>query len=113
MRHLLLMLLHLLSKLGKLLRPGGAKSLVAENILLKQQLLILRRSRRRAPNLRFRVTAPSSSSPRTGPGSRELINNCSYRVNCSLEVCISREDFHRLVSISESVGDLKNEEVML
>jgi len=52
MPHVLLILLHLLSKLGKLLRPGGAKSLVAENILLKQQLLILRRSRRRAPNLR-------------------------------------------------------------
>ena len=50
--HVLLILLHLLSKLGKLLRPGGAKSLVAENILLKQQLLILRRSRRRTPNLR-------------------------------------------------------------
>ena len=52
MPHVLLILLRLLSKLGKLLRPGGAKSLVAENILLKQQLLILRRSRRRAPNLR-------------------------------------------------------------
>ncbi len=52
MRHVLFILLHLLSKMGKLLRPGGAKSLVAENILLKQQLLILRRSRRRAPNLR-------------------------------------------------------------
>src|SRR5947209_6861709 len=52
MRHVLLILLHLLSKMCKLLRPGGAKSLVAENVLLKQQLLILRRSRRRAPNLR-------------------------------------------------------------
>src|SRR6266699_959447 len=52
MRHVLLILLHLLSKMGKLLRPGGAKSLVAENILLQQQLLILHRSRRRAPNLR-------------------------------------------------------------
>src|SRR5437016_262792 len=52
MQHVLLTLLHLLSRLGKLFRPGGAKSLVAENILLKQQLLILRRSRRRAPNLR-------------------------------------------------------------
>ena len=34
----------------KLLRPGGAKSLVAENLLLKEQLLILTRSRQRAPN---------------------------------------------------------------
>jgi len=49
MRHVLFLILHLLSKL---LRSGAAKSLVAENILLKQQLLVLRRSRRRAPNLR-------------------------------------------------------------
>jgi hypothetical protein len=53
MRHLLLILLHAISSLGKLLKPGGAKALVAESFLLKHQLLIARRSRRRAPNLRF------------------------------------------------------------
>ena len=42
----------LVSTLVRLFRPGGAKTLVAENLLLKHQLLILRRSRRRAPNLR-------------------------------------------------------------
>src|SRR5437899_4144507 len=52
MQHVLLILLHLVSSLGRLLRPGGAKALVAENLLLKHQLLILRRSRQRAPNLR-------------------------------------------------------------
>jgi putative transposase len=49
MRQVLLLILPLLSKL---LRSRAVKSLVAENILLKQQLLVLRRSRRRAPNLR-------------------------------------------------------------
>ena len=53
MRHLLLILLHLVRSLGKLLKPNAAKALVAENCLLKHQLLIARRSRRRAPNLRF------------------------------------------------------------
>jgi putative transposase len=53
MHYLFLILLHLGSSLSKLLRPGGAKALVAENLLLKHQLLILRRARRRAPNLRF------------------------------------------------------------
>src|SRR5208337_3966736 len=43
---------HLLSVFATVLKPGGAKGLVAENLLLRQQLLILRRSRRRAPNLR-------------------------------------------------------------
>lgn len=53
MQHMLLILLQLVSSLTKLARHGGAKALVAENLLLKQQLVILRRSRRRAPNLRF------------------------------------------------------------
>src|SRR6266404_455613 len=53
MRHLLLIFVHLVGSLGKLLRPDGAKAVVAENCLLKHQLLIARRSRRRAPNLRF------------------------------------------------------------
>jgi putative transposase len=43
---------HLLRSLGTLLlRPTGAKALIAENLLLRQQLLLLRRSRRRSPNL--------------------------------------------------------------
>jgi hypothetical protein len=52
MQHILLILLQLVSTLASLFRPGGAKALVAENLLLKHQLLIVRRSRRRAPNLR-------------------------------------------------------------
>ena len=52
MQHIFLLLFHLVTSLGTLLRPGGIKALVAENLLLRQQLLILRRSRRRSPNLR-------------------------------------------------------------
>lgn len=52
MQHILIILLQLVSTLASLLRPGGTKALVAENLLLKHQLLILRRSRQRAPNLR-------------------------------------------------------------
>ena len=44
---------HLLRTLATLLlTPAGAKALIAENLLLRQQLLLLRRSRRRSPNLR-------------------------------------------------------------
>jgi len=39
----------LIVTLAKLTRPGGARSVIAESLLLKQQLLISRRSRRRAP----------------------------------------------------------------
>ena len=34
------------------MRPGGARAIAAESLLLKQQLLIVTRSRRRAPDLR-------------------------------------------------------------
>ena len=34
-----------------MLRPGGARAIVAENLLLKQQLLVIARTRQRAPNL--------------------------------------------------------------
>jgi putative transposase len=51
MMELLLLLLHPLTAVARLLGRGGAKALVAENLLIKQQLLILTRSRQRAPNL--------------------------------------------------------------
>ena len=51
MKDLLLLLVHLLSTIAKLLGPGGAKTIVAESLIMKQQLLVVSRSRRRAPNL--------------------------------------------------------------
>src|ERR1019366_6136205 len=51
MRDLLVLLAHGLAVLGTLLGPGGVKAVVAENLLLKHQLLIINRPRRRAPNL--------------------------------------------------------------
>ena len=48
---LLILAIHLLVTLAKLLRPGGARRVAAESLLLKHQLLISNRSRRRAPNL--------------------------------------------------------------
>ena len=51
MRELLILAIHLLVTFAKLLRPGGARAVVAESLILKHQLLISNRSRRRAPNL--------------------------------------------------------------
>src|ERR1039458_3370428 len=45
-------MVHLLARLAVLLGTGGIRAVLAENILLKQQLLVLQRFRRRAPNLR-------------------------------------------------------------
>src|SRR6202040_1560065 len=51
MRDLVVLFIHFIATLARLLRPGGARSIVAESPLLKHQLLILNRSRQRAPNL--------------------------------------------------------------
>jgi len=51
MKNLLLLLAHLLTTLAKLLGPGGARAIVADSLLMKQQLLIINRSWQRAPNL--------------------------------------------------------------
>jgi hypothetical protein len=51
MKDLLILLTHLLTTIAKLLGPGGARAIVADSLLMKQQLLVINRSRRRAPNL--------------------------------------------------------------
>ncbi len=51
MRDLVILFIHLIATLARLLGPGGMRSVVAESVLVKQQLLILNRSRQRSPNL--------------------------------------------------------------
>jgi len=75
MRDLLLLLIHVLAVLARLAGPGGVRGVVAENVLLKQQLLVLGRARRRAPNLTplERVVLGLCTllvSPAGGPSSR-------------------------------------------
>jgi putative transposase len=53
MRDLAVLVLQLLATVVRLVGPGGARSVVAESVLVKHQLLILNRSRKRSPNLRF------------------------------------------------------------
>src|SRR5271163_1284921 len=42
---------HLLVTLARLARPGGVRTVVAESLAVKHQLLIMKRSQQRAPNL--------------------------------------------------------------
>jgi len=49
MQDLLILLAHLLTTIAKLLGPGGARAIVADSLLMKQQLLVIHRLRRRAP----------------------------------------------------------------
>ena len=68
MKDVLFALLHLIVIAAKLCGSGGVRAVMAENLLLKQQLIVLRRGRQRAPKLRRsdRLLLTANSKP-TGP----------------------------------------------
>jgi putative transposase len=49
--NLVILFIHFIATLARLLGPGGVRSIVAESLILKHQLLIVTRSRQRSPNL--------------------------------------------------------------
>ena len=51
MKSIFILFVHLVVTIAKLLGSGGANAIVADSLLMKQQLLIMRRSRLRAPRL--------------------------------------------------------------
>jgi putative transposase len=51
MRDLFVLVAHLIVTTIKTVTPGGARAVIAESLLLKHQLLILNRSRKKAPKL--------------------------------------------------------------
>jgi len=51
MREILILFVHLIVTVARLAGPGGIRSVVAESVLVRHQLLILHRGRKRAPNL--------------------------------------------------------------
>ena len=63
------LVLHLLATVARLAGPGGARSVVAESVLVKHQLIILNRSSKRSPRLRLSdrtVAGVPSSRARAG-----------------------------------------------
>jgi putative transposase len=97
MRDLIILLIHAVATLMRVARPGGVRAVVAETILAKHQLLIVNRSRQRAPNLRImdRIVAglcslwirPSSLrrvaivfKPSTFLGFHRAMVQCKYRL---------------------------------
>ena len=57
MRDILILLVHLIVTVAQLAGPGGLRSVVAESVLIRHQLLVLNRGRKRA-----RVVKKSSDS---------------------------------------------------
>src|SRR5215475_6398756 len=52
MRDIFTLFLHTIVTIIRLAQPGGLRSVVAESVLMRHQVLILNRGRKRAPNLR-------------------------------------------------------------
>ena len=52
MHDIFVLFVHLIVTVLRLIRPGGLRAVVAESVLTRHQVLILNRSRKRAPNLR-------------------------------------------------------------
>ena len=52
MRDIFALFLHAIIIIIRLGRPGGLRSVVAESVLMRHQIRILNRGRKRAPNLR-------------------------------------------------------------
>ena len=52
MRDIFTLFLHAIVTIIRLGQPGGLHSVVAESVLMRHQVLILNRGRKRAPNLR-------------------------------------------------------------
>ena len=50
MRDFIILFVHVIVTVLRLAGPGGARSVVAESTLIRHQLLILNRGRKRAPN---------------------------------------------------------------
>jgi transposase InsO family protein len=68
MREIFVLLIHLIVTLIRLERPGGLRGIVAESVLVRHQLLILNRGRRRAPNRKYRMLfSPLRRRQRPGP----------------------------------------------
>ena len=52
MRDFLILFIHVIVTLARLAKPGGLRSVVAESVLVRHQLLVvLNRGRKRGPNL--------------------------------------------------------------
>ena len=52
MRDVAILFLHMMVTMVRLTKPGGLRAVVAESVLVRHQLLILNRGRKRAPNLK-------------------------------------------------------------
>ena len=91
MKALLLTLLHLTVMTATLCGPGGVRAVIAEHLLLKQQLIVVRRPRQRAPHL------TASDRLLFGFGSLFLSPGRIQKGAIGVRLCVSNSQFSRCI----------------
>src|SRR5215472_13116641 len=83
MRDFLILFVHLIGIVVRLAKPCGLRSVVAESVLVRHQLLMLNRGRKRAPNLR--------ATDRIVAGGRDRHDAAIRRTSAQSDVGTKRE----------------------
>src|SRR5215467_4243539 len=84
MRDLRVLFVHLIVTVVRLAKPGGLRAVVAESVLTRHQILILNRSRKRAPNLRvLPIGHRRFMHPAHAPFSRAAMWHCPKTIDAA------------------------------
>jgi hypothetical protein len=75
MCNIVILVVHLIVTVVRLARPGGLRSVVGESVLLKHQLCILKRGRKRAPNLHAAERAAHRDLTPRMPGPHVILDH--------------------------------------
>ena len=103
MRDLVILFVHLIVTLAQLAGPGGIRSVVAESVLVKQQLLILNRLRQRLPNLR--TSDGTVKLSRICPFCGRILLDQRLRIN-DLAVAAGGENAAKLLNLTVPLREL-------
>src|SRR5215471_4851528 len=81
MHDILVILIHSIVTLVRLMKPGGLRAVVAESALTRHQILLLNRSRKRAPNPR--VSDRRALHPSHAPISSAAMRYCPKGIDAA------------------------------
>jgi hypothetical protein len=87
-----------MATLAKLMGHGGVKAVVADSLLLKQQLLVINRSRQRAPKIKLINVMDYT------PGNIQVISLRADRIKCDATV----DGMYKIALYAKSLTGLGN-----
>src|SRR5262252_6032038 len=96
MHDILVILIHSIVTLVRLMKPGGLRAVVAESALTRHQILLLNRSRKRAPNPR--VSDRRALHPSHAPISSAAMRYCPKGIDAAAFPVLTNRKYHMLFS---------------